>query len=104
MHVLAIMGPRNRRGRPPWVPDSWGSAVAAFAAATVPSIVAIVLRWQGGDLPAQIFRADLVRRDGFRLWNHEWFGGHATLSYSVLSPVLGSLTGPIALGALSGIV
>src|SRR2546423_12429727 len=96
------MGPRRKRGRPAWVPDSWGSAVAAFAAATVPSIVAVVLRWQGGDLPAQIFRADLVRRDGFTLWNHEWFGGPARRSYSVGAPVLGAFTGAVAPGPVSG--
>src|SRR5215210_3475482 len=82
----------------------WGSAIAAGVAAAVPSTVAIVLHWQGGDLPAQVFRTELVRRDGFTLWNHEWFGGHATLSYSVLSPVFGALTGVIVLGAISGIV
>ena len=40
---------------------------------------------------------------GSSIWNSQWFGGHALLSYSVLAPVLGALTGPIALGAISGV-
>ena len=38
------------------------------------------------------------------MWNNQWFGGHALLGYSVLAPALGALTGPIAIGAVSGIV
>ena len=67
------------------------------------TLLAIVLGWRGSDLPAQVFRADLVRRDGFVIWNSQWFGGHAILGYSVFAPAIGALTGPLALGALSGV-
>jgi hypothetical protein len=50
-----------------------------------------------------VFRADLVRRDGFVIWNSQWFGGHPLLGYSVLAPALSALTGPLALGAVSGV-
>jgi hypothetical protein len=63
-----------------------------------------VFDWRGSDLPAQVFRSELVRRDGFVVWNSQWFGGHAVLTYSVLSPVLGALIGPVALGAISCVV
>jgi hypothetical protein len=67
------------------------------------ALFAIAMGWRGSDLPAQLFRVDLFRRDGFVLWNSQWFAGHPTLDYSVLSPVLGAVTGAIALGALSGV-
>src|SRR6266480_476132 len=37
------------------------------------------------------------------MWNSQWFGGHAMLTYSVLAPAVATLTGPVALGALSGV-
>jgi hypothetical protein len=74
---------------------------AALAAAL--ALFAIAMGWRGSDLPAQLFRVELFRRDGFVLWNSQWFSGHPTLGYSVLSPVLGAITGAIALGALSGV-
>ena len=66
-------------------------------------MIAVCLGWRGSDLPAQVFRAELVRRDGFVVWNSQWFGGHPLLSYSVIAPLIGALTGPIALGAISGV-
>ena len=89
------------RTRPRSFFDGWETGVCAFAIATVLAILTIVLHWRGSDLPAQVFRADLVRRDGFVVWNSQWFGGHATLAYSVIAPLVGSITGPVALGALS---
>ncbi len=62
------------------------------------------LGWRGADLPAQVYRVELYRRYGLVLWDSQWFAGHATFGYSVLSPVLGALTGPRLLGALSGVV
>ena len=77
--------------------------VAVVAAAGVLAILAITLGWRGSDLPAQIFRADLFRQDGFVLWNSQWFGGHALLGYSVIAPAISAPIGPLALGAVSGI-
>ena len=76
----------------------------AGAVATALALVVAVMGWRGSDLPAQLFRVELFRKDGFVLWNSQWFAGHPTLDYSVLSPVLGALTGPIALGAACGVV
>jgi hypothetical protein len=76
--------------------------VAGIAGAL--ALVTIVAGWRGSDLPAQIFRSDLVRRNGFVIWNSQWFGGHAVLGYSVIAPPLGAVTGPLALGAMSGVV
>ena len=84
--------------------DGWTGAAAAVGVAGALALFAIAMGWRGSDLPAQLFRVELFRRDGFVLWNSQWFSGHPTLDYSVLSPVLGAVTGPIALGALSGVV
>ncbi|MDQ1396525.1 MAG: hypothetical protein QOG64_1784 [Acidimicrobiaceae bacterium] len=85
----------------------WGRTRRSFAPAFVAASLAgvgIALGWRGGDLAAQVFRVDLFRQHGFLLWNDQWFGGHATLNYSVLLPLIGWLTGPLLLGALSSVV
>jgi hypothetical protein len=43
-----------------------------------------------------------VRAAGLTLWNNGWYGGHATLSYSVLFPLLASVFGlySIAIGSV----
>ena len=99
---LPVALARRPGDRPEWL-EGWPSMLTAFAVAGSLAIIAICLGWRGSDLPAQVFRSDLVRRDGFVLWNSQWFGGHAFLPYSVLSPFAGALTGPIALGAISGV-
>jgi hypothetical protein len=84
--------------------DGWPSALTMFGIASGLALAAVLFGWRGSDLPAQVFRSELVRDDGFVVWNSQWFGGHPVLTYSVLSPILGALTGPIALGAISGIL
>src|SRR3954447_10275563 len=66
--------------------------------------IAMAAGWRGTDLAAQVFRADLFRRYGFVLWNGQWFGGHATLGYSGLTPMVSALLGPVTVAAASGIV
>src|SRR3954469_12028877 len=99
--VVPVPLPRRRSPRE-WV-EGWPSLVTVFAVAGALALLAVCLGWRGSDLPAQVFRSELVRRDGFVVWNSQWFGGHSMLSYSVLSPVAGSLTGPLAVGAISGV-
>src|SRR5436190_11159958 len=84
--------------------NDWQGLAAVFGLATGLAALAMTLGWRGSDLPAQVFRTELFRQDGFVLWNSQWFGGHATLAYSVLSPVLSSLTGPVLLGAVGGVI
>jgi len=96
--ALAFPARRARRVR---TIDGWPSVAAVIAIASGLAILAIVLGWRGSDLPAQIFRSDLVRRDGFVIWNSQWFGGHALLGYSVIAPWIGAFTGPLVLGAVS---
>ena len=49
------------------------------------------------DLAASTYRANLFGDHGLALWNGNWYGGHYTLSYSVLTPPLTWLFGSVAL-------
>ena len=42
-----------------------------------------------------------MRRDGFQIWNNQWFGGHHTLGYGALFPVLGAAIGFWTVAVLS---
>jgi len=66
--------------------------------------VALALRWQGADWPAQLFRIEVFRRAGFVVWNLQWYDGHHVLGYSVLSPAVGALVGPGPLAVASAAV
>ncbi len=70
-----------------------GSTIVAPAVAGALALVTILMRWRGSDLPAHFFRVGLVERDGLVGWNNYWFGGHHTMGYGVLFPVLGALVG-----------
>jgi hypothetical protein len=78
---------------PEWLP-----AVALSSA-----LAALMLVWNPpvGDLAAQVFRTELFQRAGLAIWNGSWYGGHYTLTYSVLSPPLGALLGPQLLGGFA---
>ncbi|HET7054016.1 MAG TPA: hypothetical protein VFI09_08900 [Solirubrobacterales bacterium] len=79
--------------RPDWLP-----AVALSAA-----LAAAMLAWDPpvGDLAAQVFRTELFQRGGLAIWNGSWYGGHYTLTYSVLFPPLAALLGPRLVGTLA---
>lgn len=78
---------------PEWLPAvALSSALAALMVIWSPPV---------GDLAAQVFRTELFQRAGMAIWNGSWYGGHYTLTYSVLSPPLGALLGPQLLGGLA---
>ncbi|HSK49248.1 MAG TPA: hypothetical protein VK889_02010 [Solirubrobacterales bacterium] len=54
-----------------------------------------------GDLAAQVFRTELFHEAGLAIWNGSWYGGHYTLTYSVLFPPLAALLGPQVVGTLA---
>jgi hypothetical protein len=64
-------------------------AVAVFVLASTMWL----LRWRGVDYPAQIYRVDLVRREGLALFNANWYGGHHTVGYGIVFPWLAAITG-----------
>jgi hypothetical protein len=77
---------------------SWIPAVGLSVAFTT-----VVLLWDPHvrDLAAQTFRTELFERGGFSIWNGSWYGGHYTLTYSVLLPPVAALIGTRMVGALS---
>ena len=77
---------------------SWLPAVALSVAFTI-----VVLFWDPHvrDLAAQTFRTELFQHGGFSIWNGSWYGGHYTLTYSVLLPPVAALVGTRMVGALS---
>jgi hypothetical protein len=79
--------------RPEWLPAVALSFLLALA----------MLIWSPpvGDLAAQVFRTELFQRAGLAIWNGSWYGGHYTLTYSLLFPPLAALLGPQLLGLLA---
>ena len=80
--------------RPEWLP-----AVALSSA-----LALLMLVWSPpvGDLAAQVFRTELFEQAGLAIWNGSWYGGHYTLTYSVLFPPLAALLGPAGGGGARG--
>jgi hypothetical protein len=81
----------------PLLPE-WLPAVALSSA-----LALLMLIWSPpvGDLAAQVFRTELFQQAGLAIWNGSWYGGHYTLTYSVLFPPLGALLGPQVVGGLA---
>lgn len=79
--------------RPEWLP----AVALSFALALA------MLLWSPpvGDLAAQVFRTELFESGGLAIWNGSWYGGHYTLTYSVLFPPLAALLGPQVVGMLA---
>lgn len=79
----------------PWLaPPLLTAAIAAAWLALTPHTV---------DMAAHTFRADLFGREGFTIWNGNWYAGHHTPGYSTLFPPLAWALGPWLAGALSAV-
>ena len=83
----AVSPVRRRSWVAPW-------SVAPTAVALVFGLLFLVLEPRPGDLAVHVFRAALFGREGFTIWNGDWYGGHHTPAYSVLAPPLSWLIGP----------
>jgi len=79
--------------RPDWLP----AVALSFALA----LLMVIWSPPVGDLAAQVFRTELFERAGLAIWNGSWYGGHYTLTYSVLFPPLAALLGPQVVGLLA---
>ena len=81
--------------------DWWRVAPVAIAVA----FAVVYLIWQPRtvDLAAHTFRADLFGEEGFTIWNGQWYGGHHTPAYSILSPPLAWLLSPPLALALAAV-
>lgn len=72
-----------------------------LALAVALSALYFVLDLRGGDLAAHLYRAELVKNDGFFVWNYNWYGGHYVVSYGVIFPALASTIGVRLAGAVA---
>ena len=86
-----------RRRRPDW----WRIAPALVSLAL--AVVYLIVKPRSPDLAAHIFRSELFGREGFTIWNGQWYGGHHTPAYSFLSPPFGWLLGPPLMGAIAAV-
>lgn len=84
---------QSKAFRPEWLP-----AVALSSA-----LALLMLIWSPpvGDLAAQVFRTELFKQAGMAIWNGSWYGGHYTLTYSLLFPPLAALLGPQLVGGVA---
>ncbi len=73
----------------------------AIAVAAVLAALYLVLDPPSADLAAQTYRVGLFDRQGFAVWDNNWYGGHHLPGYSVLFPPLASLLGLRVVAALS---
>jgi len=81
---------------------AWPVRDAAAAGITV-VLLALWAAWfpHSPDLAAQVYRVRLFATSGFSLWDNNWYDGHYLLSYSLLSPALGSLIGLREIGVVA---
>jgi hypothetical protein len=108
VHAAVTAPPRRRireldRGARAWLRriDPWH--VAPIAVATAFAIVYLIWEPRTVDLAAHTFRADLFGEEGFTIWNGQWYGGHHTPAYSIISPPLAWLLGPPLALALAAV-
>ena len=83
-------------------PRSFGRRpqVPALLIAVVGSLVYLVWQPPSNDFAVQDFRFRLFRAEPFAIWNNQWFAGHHTPPYSLVSPLLGSVLGTRLFGVL----
>jgi hypothetical protein len=81
--------------------DAW--RLAPVGAALLMSAVYLIIAPKTGDLAAHVFRSELFGREGFTVWNGDWYGGHHTPAYSMLFPPFAWLLGPVVAGAIAAV-
>lgn len=95
--------PDLRLPRPPAPPRLRPWRLAPVLAAALLAAAYLLVEPRTGDMAAHTFRAELFGREGFTLWNGQWYGGHHAVAYSVLFPPLAWLLSPPLLGVLSAV-
>ena len=74
---------------------------APLALALLLALIVSIGGLRGSDWPAHLFRVELFRSVGMTLWNGQWYGGHHTPAYCVLTLPLSWLVGPRLLRVVS---
>jgi hypothetical protein len=78
-------------------------ALGATLVATGAAALWLAIAPRTPDLAAQSYRVGLFLRDGFALWDNNWYAGHHVPGYSLLFTPLGALLGMRVAGALAAI-
>lgn len=81
----------------------WRLLAPALAAALA-CAVALVIRPRTVDLAAHVYRSILFAKDGFTIWDGNWYAGHHSPAYSVIFPPFGALLGPLVVGAIEAVL
>jgi len=77
--------------------------VLPLAVASSLSALWLILGPRTPDLAAQVYRSALFIKDGFMVWDNQWYGGHHVPGYSLLFPPLAALLGVRLVGALAAV-
>jgi hypothetical protein len=93
-----------RATRPRTAKASASCVVGPVLGAIALGIAWLVVHPATADLAAQEYRTGLWRREGFVIWDAQWYGGHHEPGYSLLFGPLAALLGPRALGFVAGVV
>ena len=100
------LGGASPRGRGPRLVAAYGVHALVERPWLITAVLAIALALlapRTGDEAAAYFRAHLFQREGFALWDAQWYGGHNVPGYSLLFPPLGAALGERVVGVLSAI-
>lgn len=76
---------------------------ASVLLAAALALAYVLVRPPSADLAAQVYRTGLFSREGFTLWDGQWYGGHHTPGYSTLYLPLASLIGVRVAAGLAAI-
>ncbi|HYP48832.1 MAG TPA: hypothetical protein VEQ61_09375, partial [Thermoleophilaceae bacterium] len=95
-------GPRHEEAPRRWRrPDPW--RLAPVVASLFFAAVYLIWRPRTVDLAAHEYRAWLFGEEGFTIWNGQWYGGHHTPAYSIISPPLAWLFSPPVMLAVAAV-
>jgi hypothetical protein len=78
-------------------------ALVATLLAAGAALLWLLLGPRTPDLAAQSYRVELFLRDGFTLWDNNWYAGHHVPGYSLLYTPLAALIGMRIVGALAAV-
>ena len=98
--ALAVVHASRARQRDRRLPRVSRRALPTLVAGTF-ALAYVIIAPRSADLAAELLRARLFGAEGFGLWSNWWYGGHYTLSYSVLFPALAWLATPQLVAAIA---
>jgi hypothetical protein len=78
--------------------------VQACVVAGLAGLVWLLAGTRTPDLAAQSYRVGLFRREGFAIWDDNWYAGHHLPAYSLVFPPLGGLVGMRLVGLAAAVL